>query len=141
MPEATKDNDLEPSIQGILNTILSKNVTDPLRFHRVHHTLRPCNITANQPRDVICRLHYFKDKNTIKLQGILNIDFDGAVYDIFSDLFQGDLRTPQGTQTPSSSAKSRWCHLQMGLPLMLYCHQKWPLFYASVFGRSPRLFS
>lgn len=85
-PEATRDNDIKPLIWGILNTILGNPVTDPLRF--VHRALRLRNVTTDQPRDVICRLHYFEDKNTImvKLRSTPNIDFDGAVINTFPDL-------------------------------------------------------
>lgn len=54
LPEATRDNDLEPSICGIFNTILGNPVPDPLRFDCVHHALRPCNVMSDKPRDVIC---------------------------------------------------------------------------------------
>lgn len=82
LPEATRDNDLKPLIWGILNTILGNPVTDPLKFDHVH-----CDGT-DQPRDVICHLHYFEDKNAImvKLQSTPNIDFDGAVINISPDL-------------------------------------------------------
>lgn len=88
LPEATKDGDLEPTIRSILNTILGKMVTDPLRFDRVHRALRPRNLPTDLPRDVVCRLHYFEDKNAImiNLQGTPNIDFDGTTLNIFPDL-------------------------------------------------------
>lgn len=88
LPEATKDSDLEPMIRGILNTILRKSVTDPLRFDRVHMALRPCNLTTDLPRDVVCHLHYFEQKNAIviKLCGTPSIDFDGATLSVFPDL-------------------------------------------------------
>lgn len=58
-------------IRGILNSILGKPFTEPLRFNRVHRALHPRNLSADQPRDVICRLHYIEDKNAImiKLRG------------------------------------------------------------------------
>lgn len=84
LPEATRDNNLVQSIRGILNTILGNPVTDPLQFDRVHHALRPRNVTSVQPRDVICCLH--KNAVMTKLWNTPNIDFDRAVINIFPDL-------------------------------------------------------
>lgn len=88
LPEATRDTDLEPTIRGVLNSVLGKPVIDPLRFDRVHRALRPHNLATELPRDVVCRLHYFEDKNAImiKLRGVPNIDFEGATLNIFPDL-------------------------------------------------------
>lgn len=88
LSEATKDTDLDPTIRGILNTILGKSVTDPLRFDWVHRAFRPRNLAMDLPRDVVCHLHYFEDENTImiKLWDTPNIDFDGATLNIFPDL-------------------------------------------------------
>lgn len=93
LPEATGDSDLEPSIRGIFNTIMGNPVTAPLRFDRVHRALRPRNTNSDQPRDVICRLHYFEDKNAImmKMRGLPNIDFDGATITIFPDISKDTL--------------------------------------------------
>lgn len=97
LPEATRDNDLqgimimkgEPSIRGILNTILGNPVTAALRFERGHRALRPRSITSDQPRDVILRLHYFEDKNAImtKLQSTPNILILMGLYSIFTRTF------------------------------------------------------
>lgn len=61
LPEATKDGNLE--VTSILNTILGKSVSNPLRFDHVHHALQPRNVSAEQPTDVICHLHYVEEKN------------------------------------------------------------------------------
>lgn len=114
LPQATRDNDLEPSIRGILTTILGNPVTDRLRLDRVHRTLRPRNVTSDQPRVVICHRHYFEDKNAImtKLQNIPNIDFDGAIINIFPDISKQTLDRRR-------ALKPLVDQLQMVLPRML----------------------
>lgn len=93
LPEATRDSDLEATIRGVLNMILGRAATESLRFDRIHRALRPRNLAVELPRDVICRLHYFEDKNAvmIKLRNMQDIDFDGAKLHIFPDLSKATL--------------------------------------------------
>lgn len=121
LPEATGDNDLEPSIRGIFNTILGNSATAPLRFDRVHRALRPRNAKSDQPRDVICRLHYFEDKNAImmKMRGLPNVDFDGAVITIFPDLSKETLDRRRALKPLLDHLRSDGITYRWGFPACL----------------------
>lgn len=121
LPEATRDTDLEPSIRGIFNTILGNPVAAPLRFDRVHRALRPRNANSDQPRDVICRLHYFEDKNAImiKMRGIPNIDFDGATISIYPDLSKDTLDRRRALKPLLDNLRSDGITYRWGFPACL----------------------
>ena len=121
LPEATGDNDLEPSLRGILNTILGRPPTDPLRFDRVHRALRPRNLSSDLPRDVICRLHYFEEKNAImiKLRNTPNIDFDGAILQIFPDISKETLDRRRAQKPLLERLRSDGTTYRWGFPASL----------------------
>lgn len=81
LPEATGDEDLLPSIQGIFNGLLGQAADRPLKIDRVHRGLRPRNLSSDIPCDVICRVHYYEEKELVmkKAREAASLDFDGAI--------------------------------------------------------------
>lgn len=65
LPEATGDEDLLPSIWGIFKGLLGQVADHPLKIDRVHRGLCPRNLASDIPRDVICRVHHFPEKEFI----------------------------------------------------------------------------
>lgn len=65
LPEAIRDEDLADTVRENFNSILGKPVTEVLLFDHVHRAFCPRNITTDAPRDVICWLHYYTDKEAI----------------------------------------------------------------------------
>lgn len=88
LPEATGDDDLLPSVRGIFNGLLGHAADHPLKIDRVHRALRPRNLSTDIPRDVICRVHYYEEKELImkKARDAAPLDFDGATLSFFPDL-------------------------------------------------------
>ncbi|XP_041429830.1 uncharacterized protein LOC121397285 [Xenopus laevis] len=88
LPEATGPEDLHPSIQDIFNNLLGRPNGTHLEMDCVHRETRPFNPDAKYPRDVICRIHFYAEKEQImrKANERREIDFDGAKLKIFSDL-------------------------------------------------------
>lgn len=49
LPEATGNEDLLPSIQGIFNGLLGQAADHPLKIDQVHRALRPRNLSSDTP--------------------------------------------------------------------------------------------
>lgn len=88
LPQATRDDDLLPSIQGIFNTLLGLPAENFLKIDRVHRALRPRNLSSDIPRDVICRVHHYPEKELImkKARDAASLDFDGATLSFYPGL-------------------------------------------------------
>lgn len=86
--EATGDDDLLPSLRGIFNGLLGRAADSPLKIDRAHRALRPHNLSSEIPRDIICRIHYYNEKELImrKARKKAPLDFDGATLQFFPDL-------------------------------------------------------
>ncbi|KAM5194348.1 uncharacterized protein ACMZJ9_022866 [Mantella aurantiaca] len=65
IPEATTNNDLEETVLAFFNRLLGPSSSSPIVLDRVHRALGPRLGDAFRPRDVICRLHYYKHKEEI----------------------------------------------------------------------------
>lgn len=85
LPEVTRDDELAASIRGIFNSFLGNLADHPLKLDRVHGVHRPRNLSSETPRDVICRVHYFEEKELImkKAREAATLDFDGVTLSFF----------------------------------------------------------
>lgn len=88
LPEATGDDNLLPSLRGIFNGLLGQAADYPLKIDRAHRALRPRNLSSETPQDIICRLHYYEEKELImrKAREQTPLDFDGTSLLFFPDL-------------------------------------------------------
>lgn len=88
MPEATAPRDIIPSLQGIFREILDLPDTEPIEIDRAHRALRPPSQDADNPRDIICKLHKYTLKERImqKMRNRPYFDFDGAHLCFFQDI-------------------------------------------------------
>lgn len=93
IPETVKDEKLQIVVQKILNPILGQPETNAIHFDRIHRVQRPRNVALELPHDVICRLHYFEEKNTImkKMRQTANANFEGSPILVCSDLLKETL--------------------------------------------------
>lgn len=57
--------DLIPSLQSIFNSLLGEPEDAKLEIDQAHRSLGPHNTDPAQPRDVICRVHFFEGKEEI----------------------------------------------------------------------------
>lgn len=87
LPEATGDDDLLPSLRGIFNVLLGRTADHPLKIDRAHRDLRPRNLSSETLRDIICRVHYYEEKELImrKAREKAPMDFDGETLLFFPD--------------------------------------------------------
>lgn len=115
LPEATRDDDLAASVRGIFNTLLGNQADHPLKIDRVHRALRPRNLSTDTPRDIICRLHYYEEKEIImkKAREAESLDFDGAILSFFPDLARETLERrralkPLTEKLRNAAISDRW---------------------------------
>lgn len=115
LPEATGDEDLLPSIRGIFNGMLGQAADYPLKIDRVHRALRPRNLSSDTPRNVICQVHYYDEKELImkKAKEAASLDFDGAILSFYPDLARETLERrralrPLTEKLQAASIKYRW---------------------------------
>lgn len=65
IPESIVLADLKPTVRKILNHYLNLESEEDLELDRVHRLGSPKRAAPGRPRDVICRIHFFGQKETI----------------------------------------------------------------------------
>lgn len=63
--EAMGSEDLRDSVTAIFHKVLSTSLPEDIELDRVHWTLGPRSPDADRPRDVVCRVHHYTQKETI----------------------------------------------------------------------------
>lgn len=118
IPEATGSEDLAETVTAIFHRLLE---TPPptLEIDRVHRTLGPRSADPARPRDVLCRLHRYAQKETILRKAWENgdIDFDGAHVQILPDISRATLQRRAMLKPALEAARSRGCTYRWGYPL------------------------
>lgn len=65
IPESVLPKDIEPTLQRLFNVILSSPEGSTIELDRAHRALGPRPQEGDKPRDIICRVHHYKQKETI----------------------------------------------------------------------------
>lgn len=88
IPEATGLEDLFHTVKSIFSHFLGSPADLDLELNRVHRALGPRNPDPANPRDVLCRVHFFGAKEKImgKARQHGPIDFDRATVTLLTDL-------------------------------------------------------
>lgn len=117
LPEATMQDQLAPTVAGILNQYLGRDPAAELLLDRVHRVAGPISSTQERPRDVLCRVHYYHLKEEILRKAWARgpIDFDGANIKIFPDVSRRTLAMrrivrPLLDKIRECGASYRWGH-------------------------------
>lgn len=121
LPEATGPENLQETITAVFRQLVGMDAPASLEFDRVHCTLGPKPQDPDRPRDVICRLHRYTQKEQI-LRAAWNtdrIDFDGAELRIFPDVSRATLQ--RRAMLKPLLERLQWAVLQYrwGFPLQL----------------------
>lgn len=93
IPEATGAEDLEATVLAILQGVLDTPQTS-IELDRVHRTLGPRPSDPDRPRDVLCRVHRYTQKDLVlrKAWERGEVMFDGAEIKILPDLSRATLQ-------------------------------------------------
>lgn len=65
IPETVGADIFEATVTSIFNYYLSRPLEEPIKIDRLHRALATRNIRNGPPRDVICKLHNFPQKDAI----------------------------------------------------------------------------
>ncbi|CAH2285546.1 Hypothetical predicted protein [Pelobates cultripes] len=66
LPEAQGTNeDLQIVLQSLFNRMLQRPEDTHILLDRAHRALRPKGLAQEAPRDIICRVHYYSEKEAI----------------------------------------------------------------------------
>lgn len=86
IPEATGREDLRETVTAIFQKVLGSDPPEAVELDRVHMALGPRCTDLDRPRDVVCRVHHFLQKEAIlcKAWDLGTVDFDGAAIKIVS---------------------------------------------------------
>ncbi|KAM5171847.1 olfactory receptor 1E16-like [Mantella aurantiaca] len=93
IPEATGAENLEATILAIFNIVLGTPPANPITLDRAHRAIGPRSSDPARPRDVICRVHLFKQKEEIVKKAWSHgpVNFDGNQIQILPDLSRATL--------------------------------------------------
>lgn len=118
IPETTGSEDLSASVTAIFQKLLG---TAPplLELDRVHRTLGPKPSNPERPRDVLCRLHRYTQKELIlrKAWDHGEVECEGAMIKILPDLSRATLQRRALLRPALELAKRQGCTYRWGYPL------------------------
>uniref|UniRef100_A0A8C5WHQ8 Uncharacterized protein n=1 Tax=Leptobrachium leishanense TaxID=445787 RepID=A0A8C5WHQ8_9ANUR len=79
---------LSDTLRAIFNALLRRSPEAPIHFDRAHRSLKPRGAPTAAPRDVICRFHYYRQKEDV-LHAARNrevLDMEGNILQVYPDL-------------------------------------------------------
>lgn len=88
LPETIEGDQLSPWVTGLFNGLLNRSHQTPIEIERIHRALRPKGRGMDPPRDVVCGLVDFKNKEEILRQARSKpqIIHEGRTIQIYQDL-------------------------------------------------------
>lgn len=118
IPEATGAEDLEATVLAILQGVLDTPQTST-ELDRVHRTLGPRPSDPDRPRDVLCRVHRYTQKDLVlrKAWERGEVMFDGAEIKILPDLSRATLQRRAMLKPILELARGLGCTYRWGYPL------------------------
>ena len=121
LPEATGASDIVPTLQGIFKELLGLSPNDKVEIDRAHRALRPQSQDAENPRDIICKLHRYTVKDRIMqlMRKRPYFDFDGARLFFYQGLSRRTLMQRRALSPLLESLRSADIKYSWGFPFRL----------------------
>lgn len=87
--------------------------------------MRPRNLSSEIPRDIICRIHYYDEKELImrKAREKAPMDFDGASLQFFPDLARETLERRRALRPLTELLRTSSINYRWGFPASLIAHK------------------
>lgn len=141
IPEAISSDHLAEEVKEVFRTVLDDPDTD-IELDRVHRTLGPRPTDPSNPRDVVCRLHRYLQKEAILHcaweHG--NVDRNGAQVRILPDLSRATLKRRAMLRPLLELAKQKGYNYQWGYPLSVTFRNESSAFTLQATADLPALF-
>lgn len=129
-------------VTAIFHNVLDSSPLTALEFDRIHRALSPKSADPDRPRDVICRLHRYSQKEMILRSAWLKsqIDFDGARIAIMPDISRATLQRRAMLKPLLEKLRQRKGTYRWGFPLQLTVHKEAASFLLRQHDDLPDLF-
>lgn len=132
LPEVTGLEDLAVKAIAIFQQLTGEVIPVDLELDRIHRALGPRQSDPNRPRDVICRVHRFTQKEIIarKAWEVGAVEYEGASIKIMPDLsramlYRRGLLRPVLDIAHRQGATYRW-----GFPPLSYIQEREKIFHS-----------
>uniref|UniRef100_A0A8C5M0Z8 Uncharacterized protein n=1 Tax=Leptobrachium leishanense TaxID=445787 RepID=A0A8C5M0Z8_9ANUR len=113
--------DIPALLRTLFNPLLQRPLEAPLLFDRAHRALRAKGAPSSAPRDIICRLHYYVDKERI-LMASRKTDLQdrmGNSLQVFPDLSWSTLQARRALRPLTQILQERQIRYRWGYPFSL----------------------
>lgn len=119
LPEATGTEDLSATALAIFRSIDGVVLPTHVTIDRIHRALGPRSADPARPRDVICKLHHYTQKDHIirKAWEAGDLEFDGVYIKILPDLSRAALHRPAMLKPLLDLARRQDATYRWGYPL------------------------
>lgn len=118
IPEATGAEDLPATVTAIFQEVMGPS-SPSVELDRVHRTLGPKSPDPARPRDVLCRIHHYNQKELILRRAWEHgaVEFDGATIKLLPDLSRATLQRRAMLRPLLDLARIQDCTYRWGYPL------------------------
>lgn len=142
LPEATGAEDLAATVTAIFQEILGASPPS-LELDRVHRALGPKSNDPDRPRDVLCRIHHYNQKELIlrKAWEHGTVEFDGATIKVLPDLSRATLQRRAMLRPVLDLARRQDCTYRWGYPLAVIFRKTSASFTLRTLADLPALFA
>uniref|UniRef100_A0A8C5WIJ7 Uncharacterized protein n=1 Tax=Leptobrachium leishanense TaxID=445787 RepID=A0A8C5WIJ7_9ANUR len=113
--------DIPTLLSSLFNPLLQRPLDAPLLFDRAHRALRAKGALSSAPRDIICRLHYYVDKERILMASRKSNlqDRFGNPLQVFPDLSWSTLQARKALRPLTQILQDRQIRYRWGYPFSL----------------------
>ncbi|XP_066439048.1 uncharacterized protein [Eleutherodactylus coqui] len=121
LPEDIGNDQLEAWAQNFFSSLLQRPADQQLEIDRIHRALGPRSTDPKRPRDIICRVHFFKEKEAIIRQARLCKDLahEGSTILILPDLARRTLQQRKALKPVVDVLREQNIPYRWGFPFQL----------------------
>lgn len=121
VPETVTPAELMPTVKAIFNQLLDRPKDAEMEIDRAHRSLGPKSNDPKRPRDIICRVHYYRIKDQI-IQAARSQDsiiFNESPIMILQDLSQHTLSLRKALKPLTEILRSNSIKYKWGFPFQI----------------------
>lgn len=125
IPEIILHKDLDLTLQKIFASLMDSSPSNSIELDRAHRALGPRPSENDRPRDVICRVHYFKQKDQIMSAARSKgpVSLDGYQVNLLPDLSRRTLQLRRALKPLLEALKAQNVLYRWGYPFALFAHK------------------
>ncbi|XP_040272583.1 uncharacterized protein LOC120988885 [Bufo bufo] len=123
--ELVQSSDLELTVQVLFHSLLKGDESSPIEMDRVHRALGPKSANPSRPRNIVCRVHFYKVKEAIlkAARQADKVEVDGFQVQIMPDLSRRTLQLRRAVRPILTLLKNRDIQYRWGFPFQLHARR------------------